>query len=161
FSTTARAMNLCDEHGYPSFYFDGDGLGAGCRGDARQINMQREAASRSVIRDIPYRGSAAVYDPNGSLVPGRTNFDFFLNMKSMSWYALRMRFEATYKAVVLKLPYFADDLISLDGSLAELPQLMAELSQVTFIRNNVGRVVINKTPDGCASPKLGDAVCIC
>jgi hypothetical protein len=160
FATTARAMNLCDQYGYSSFYYDSDGLGAGCRGDARQINQQRQSASRPTIRDISYRGSEKVYDPNGSLVPGRTNADFFLNMKAMSWYALRTRFERTYKAVVLQLPYFADDLISLDGSLVELPQLMAELSQITFDRNNVGRVVIDKTPDGCASPNLGDAICM-
>ena len=36
--------------------------------------------------------------------------------------------------------------------------LVAELSQATYETNGVGKIVINKTPDGMKSPNLADAV---
>ncbi len=161
FASTQRAIMLCDAGGYSSFKFDGDGVGASCRGDARVIAEQRRAAGLRFIEDEAYRGSAPPPDPTGSLVPGRRNQDFFLNTKALAWWSLRMRFETTYRAIEHKQSYFADDLISLDGSLEELPQLLNELSQVCFSLNGVGRLVIDKLGEGCASPNLADACVMC
>ncbi len=46
YQTVVRAFALCDELGYETFDYDADGLGAGCRGDARNINEVRELAGR-------------------------------------------------------------------------------------------------------------------
>ena len=47
FKSTVRVMNYCDTYGYyDGFYFDQDGLGAGVRGDADQINRERAAAGK-------------------------------------------------------------------------------------------------------------------
>ena len=76
----------------------------------------------------------------------------------MAFWALRMRFEATYRAAVEKMPYNPDDLISIDPQLPELLQLQMELSQISYHPNTVGKIVIDKMPDGASSPNLADAV---
>ena len=38
--------------------------------------------------------------------------------------------------------------------LEELPQLLSELSQITYSINGAGGIVIDKTPPGCSSPTL-------
>jgi hypothetical protein len=78
----------------------------------------------------------------------------------MSWWALRLRFQATYRAVVEKMPFNPDEIISIDPNLPELTQLVTELSQPTYDINTVGKIVINKMPDGTASPNRADAVMI-
>lgn len=161
YQTTARAMFLCEQYKYQSFRYDADGLGAGVRGDAARINEERLAAGKEdAIRTVPFRGSAAPWKPDSEIVPQRKNKDFFANAKAQSWWALRMRFEHTYRAIVYGLPYVADDLISLDPNLEELQQLLMELSQPTYSISTVGKIVVDKKPDGALSPNLADAVMI-
>jgi hypothetical protein len=81
-------------------------------------------------------------------------------MKAMSWWHLRLRFQATYRAIVQGLPYEADDLISIDPGIPELLPLQMELSQPTYSLNSVGKVLVDKSPQGMRSPNLADAVMI-
>jgi phage terminase large subunit len=159
FASVGKVCGLCDDYGYDAYYFDSDGLGAGVLGDSRVINEQRTVAGRPPVIASPFRGSAAVWRPKGEMVPGRKNEDYFANLKAQSWMALRMRFEATYKALQ-GLPYNADDLISISPDCGELTALVLELSQPTISRTNAGKILIDKTPDGARSPNLGDAVMI-
>jgi hypothetical protein len=161
FSTVERAIAICDERGYTSFDYDADGLGAGVRGDARVINEQRGAAGKYPVRDEPFRGSGAVHDPEGEMVKERKNKDFFANAKAQAWWALRLRFQATYRAVIEKMAFDPDDLISIDPDLEELVPLTMELSQPTYTINTVGKVVVDKAPEGTMSPNLADSVMIC
>src|ERR1039457_3897417 len=158
--TVVRAFALCEQYGHETFHYDADGLGAGVRGDANRINEKRDAAGKLHINDQPFRGSGQVCDPEGELVPKRKNKDFFANSNAQAWWALRMRFQATYRAVIEKLPYAADDLISIDPQLEELLPLTMELSQPTYSINTVGKILIDKAPDGTRSPNLADAVMI-
>jgi phage terminase large subunit len=144
YKTVVRAFSICDEMGYSSFDYDADGLGAGVRGDANNLNDQRAAAGMSYIYDQPFRGSGAVHDPEGEMVKKRKNKDYFLNAKAQAWWALRIRFQATYRAVVEKMPYDPDDIISIDPTLDELAALAVELSQPTYSINGVGKTVIDK-----------------
>lgn len=161
YRTVVKAFALCDELGHDALTYDADGLGAGVRGDSTAINDQREAAGRPRIRDEPFRGSGAVWRPEAEMVPKRKNKDFFANMKAQAWWALRLRFQATYRAIVEHLPYDVDDLISIAPQLPELLALTMELSQPTYSINTVGKIVIDKAPDGMRSPNLADAVMIC
>jgi phage terminase large subunit len=160
FRSVVRACELCDAYGYETFDYDGDGLGAGVRGDCRKINEERAAAGRSEIRDHPFRGSGEVWRPDAEMVPKRKNRDFFANAKAQAWWALRLRFQSTFRALVEGLPYSVDDLISIDSQLEELLPLTKELSQPTYSVNSVGKIVIDKMPDGMRSPNLADAVMI-
>jgi hypothetical protein len=161
YRTTARVINTCDTHGVATFDYDADGLGAGVRGDAVDINQKRAQSNKPEIEAVPFRGSGAVFDPDGALVEGRPNRDFFANLKAQSWWALRLRFENTHRAVTEHATFNADDLISLDPSLPELNQLCVELSQPTYTLTAAGKVLVDKVPDGAASPNLADACCIC
>ena len=159
FATTVKAFSICDDLKYESFFFDSDGLGAGVLGDGRRLNDERAIVGGQRIIVTPFRGSAAVWRPLGEMVPGRKNQDYFANLKAQSWMALRMRFEATWRALQ-GATYQADDLISISAECGELSALLLELAQPTISRTNAGKILIDKTPDGARSPNLGDAVMI-
>lgn len=175
FGTVTKAFGLCDELRLPGFYYDADGLGALVRGDARVLNEARQAengkrkASEQVraIKSKAFRGSASgeamfmpeafTKDMNGKNLD-RRNKDFFANYKAQSWWALRFRFNHTWRAVTKGLPYEPDDIISLSSGMKDLGRLTVELSQPTYSINGVGKMVIDKQPEGSASPNQADAV---
>lgn len=156
--TVEEAFRHCDVNDYNEFDYDADGLGAGVRGDARVINAQRKARKQREIKVNAFWGSGPVAHPTREDVKGRTNLDYFANFKAQSWWALRTRFQMTYRAVVEKQPVDHTQIISLSKALPNLQQVINELSQPTFAPNGVGKIVINKTPDGVRSPNLADAV---
>jgi hypothetical protein len=160
YQTVIKTFAICDEREYEVFDYDADGLGAGVRGDSREINEKRREAGHRMVRVEPFRGSGAAHDPEGEMVPKRKNKDFFLNAKAQAWWSLRMRFQETYRAVVEGMPYDPDAIISIRSDLPELSALIMELSQPTYTINGVGKVQIDKKPDGTKSPNLADAVMI-
>ena len=160
FSTVKHSFDLCDSHQYAKFKYDADGLGAGVRGDARIINEQRARSNDRQIEVEAFRGSEAVFNPTGEDVKGRKNEDFFANRKAQAWWALRTRFQNTYRWVTEGKACNPDEIISLSGKLVKLSKLVAELSQATYGVNAIGKIVIDKTPDGTRSPNLADAVMI-
>lgn len=167
FQSVERAFGLCDEHGYRSLRYDADGLGAGVRGDARVLNERRTATRQTPITVEAFRGSAAVFDPEGEMVKGRQNKDYFKNLKAQGWWALRLRFLYTHRAVehfkdtgLRPDDFDPDQTISLNPKMATLNKLVAELSQPTYQTDTVGKIVVDKTPDGVKSPNLGDSVMI-
>lgn len=160
FGTVEHAFQLCDLAGYRDLDFDADGLGAGVRGDARVINDRRKAAKGKEITVAGWRGSAAVANPDGEMVKGRKNADYFQNAKAQGWWSLRIRFQQTYRAVVEKMAVDPDSIISLSGKLKNLAKLTSELSQPTYHPNDAGKIVVDKAPDGAASPNMADAVMI-
>jgi phage terminase large subunit len=160
YASVVKAIALCAELGYEQFDYDADGLGSGVRGDARKINEDRSKVGLPVVRDHPFRGSGAVFDPEGEMVKKRKNKDFFANAKAQSWWHLRLLFQNTYRAVVEGLPYDPDKIISIDPNLEELLPLRMELAQPTYSLNTVGKVVVDKQPDGVLSPNRADGVMI-
>lgn len=163
FYTTQKAMDHCIEGKYLTLYYDADGLGAGVRGDARVINEQQREKGWDEVNVEPFRGSGSVNDPDGEIVEKRTNKDFFANLKAQSWWYLRLRFQNTYRALNGQ-EYDHDMLISLSSKHIdqnEMIQLTMELSQPTYAKNGVGKILVNKQPDGAISPNRADAVMIC
>jgi hypothetical protein len=160
YQTVVQAFAHCDAYGDTAFEHDADGLGAGVRGDARRLSEDRMAAGLPQIQDVPFRGSGAVYDPEGQMVPQQYNKDLFANAKAQAWWALRLRFQATYRAIVEGWPWEAEDIISINPNIEELLPLMMELSQPTYSINSVRKILIDKAPDGTRSPNLADAVMI-
>jgi hypothetical protein len=168
FSTTEWAFERCDEKGYPGFRYDADGLGAGIRGDARIINERRLANRGRILKIVGFRGSEAVFDPEGIVEgtfglegdEGRTNKDYFANRKAQAWWSLRKRFQRVHRWVAEGIACNADDIISLSSQNPNLMKLVAELSQVTHHTNEVGKIIIQKKPNGMKSPNMADAVVI-
>lgn len=180
FETTERGFTLADRFGLESFDYDGDGLGAGVRGDARVINERRKAEGKPELSVSAFRGSGAVvspddpipsagvaddgpaigadYDPTQKIII-RTNKDYFANLKAQSWFSLRVRFQITHRAVRDGAKFNPDDIISLPAELPNLDLLKMQLSQVCFGRPTAtGKMVIDKMPDGAKSPNMADDV---
>lgn len=169
FATSERAVGLVDRDGCELLTYDGDGLGAGVRGDVRKINEARKARGQREIKLATFRGSGAVINPTKQIPTAyrdavrsdaleRTNEDFFGNFKAQSWWELRVRFERTYRAVVEGEQFAPDDLISLSSDLPFLQRLVNELSQPTYDQNKAGKIIVDKKPDGSKSPNLADMV---
>lgn len=163
FGTTQKAMDLSIDQSIDTLYYDADGLGAGCRGDARVINEQQRDKGLPEIVVESFRGSGSVWEPDDQMVEGRFNKDYFANLKAQSWWWLRMRFQETFRAISGR-DYDPDMLISIssaDINSKELALLTTELSQPTYTKNGVGKLLVNKQPDGTASPNRADSVMIC
>lgn len=171
YDSVEKVFNLCDTQNYNFVDYDADGLGAGARGDSRIINDKRRDMRKPKISFNAFRGSGEVIDPTGNPFAetgkikeresGRTNADFFANFKAQAWWALRRRFQLTYRAVVEQLDYNAEDIISISSKIIDYKKLMMELSQPTYGLNNNGKILINKMPEGSKSPNLADSVMIC
>ena len=168
FQTSEKAFSIAEELDLDEFRYDSDGLGAGVRGDARVINERRHAQGIAPIRAMGFRGSEAVVRPDDMVEgtrgrdgsKGRTNKDYFMNRKAQSWWSLRARFQKVYRWVVEGIASPPDEIISIDEDCPGLWELCAELSQPTFQINGVGKIVIDKKPDGQKSPNRADAAMI-
>ncbi|EEO0128514.1 TerL protein, partial [Salmonella enterica subsp. enterica] len=90
----------------------------------------------------------------------RLNKDFFANAKAQSWWYLRKLFRNTYRAVVEGMAYNPDEIISISSTMESKDKLIIELSQPTYSINGVGKIVVDKQPDGTRSPNLADSVMI-
>ncbi len=165
FKTTDKTFDLCDATGCKTFRYDADGLGAGVRGDAEQIN-ERENRANCQREAIPYRGSSKPVNPLEEFIagdedqPGRTNEDYFKNRKAQAWFSFRRRVEMTHWAVTEGRDFDPDAIVSIPTTLPERDALAAELSQPTYKKDEAGKMVINKAPDGAKSPNRADAVII-
>ena len=169
FKTVQKAFVLADQDGVAEWDFDEDGLGSGARGDARVINEQRQAGGLHQHSVQGFRGSGKVIEPTKVFIKAdkgrgaRTNDDMFMNRKAQGWWMLRLRFQATYRAVIENMPFDPSDIISFDSDTidpGDLAKLMQELSQPTYDTNTIGKIVIDKAPDGTRSPNYADAVMI-
>ncbi|ELA5462649.1 TerL protein, partial [Salmonella enterica subsp. enterica serovar Bredeney] len=82
------------------------------------------------------------------------------NAKAQSWWYLRKLFRNTYRAVVEGMAYNPDEIISISSTMESKDKLIIELSQPTYSINGVGKIVVDKQPDGTRSPNLADSAMI-
>jgi phage terminase large subunit len=159
--TVARAFRLCDEWNCTELVYDGDGLGASVKGDARVLNEQRGRDGKKPIKVTEYRGSSAPLYPTRRVPRSdRTWQDLAANRKAQSWWHLRMLFEQSHHAAKGE-EYDKDAIICIDPKIPELSKLLAELSQPTMSENSAGKLLIDKLGDGERSPNCVDSVCMC
>lgn len=156
--TTEKAFQLADENLCDSIHYDTDGIGAFVRGDSRLINDRRNTQRVGRIDFIPFRGSGEVIGPEREMIKGRKNKDYFRNRKAQSWWALRLKFQNTFRAINGETEYDKDDLISINPTCPELGKLQMELSQPSYTINTTGKIEVDKAPDNMKSPNLADAV---
>lgn len=157
FATAQRAFDVCDDHELSTLRYDADGLGAFMRGDGRIINERRGMNGQRPISIEAFRGSDGVFRPESEDVKGRKNKDYFQNRKAQGWWALRTRIQKTYRWRVEGVECDPDEIVSISSKAKNYLRLVSELSQPTYGQNTVGKMVINKTPDGMKSPNLADA----
>lgn len=162
YESVVRVINSSDELGCNETFFDSDGLGAGCRGDAKRINEARAAEGKATVKMSAYRGSDGVLNPDRVFMKdanGRPilNKDMFQNYKAQAWWHLRTLFLNTHRAVQ-GMEYDEDEIISISSSLSSIAMLKSELSQATYKKNQTGKILVDKKPDGTPSPNAADSV---
>lgn len=160
YASAERAVQICEDRGYPLFRYDADGLGTGMRGDIRKINEQRALRNAVPILGVAYRGSEAVWLPEAMDEPPVLNKNNFFNRKAQGWQYTRRLFLNTHRAVIEGLPMKPDECISISSKISHLSLLTTELSQPTGSRPRAGKLVIDKQPPGTVSPNLADALVI-
>lgn len=160
---TARAtVTEIRSLGFPGvrLQYDSIGVGAGVKSETNRLRRDRKLPEG--LRVSPWAGSNSVLHPERNIIEGDRqspkNKDFFKNLKAQAWWNLRVRFERTYKFVEKGIEAPHSELICLPSDLSEIYQLKQELSQVTISTDSSGKVLINKTPEGTASPNLADSV---
>jgi phage terminase large subunit len=146
----AWAYAIATQRGCKRILYDSIGVGAGA------------AAAFRDKKDIKVEGwnaAGAVVNPTHKYAGDRKNEDMFANAKAQAWWALRDRFLEAFKASKGEA-YDRDAIISLSPAIEELRELKSELSQVTYVYNAAGKVLVNKAPDGHSSPNRADSVMI-
>lgn len=174
FATCERAADICDEWEIDDMRTDSDGVGAGAKGDFRIINDNRKKARLPKINVEEFHGNGEIidaskpWDMGGDRKRVKRQGDMFANPKAQGWWTLRRRFQNVYRMVYaarngLEPPrvYAPDEMISISSEIKGLEKLTAELSQATFSMTSDGKIIVDKAPDGQASPNKADAVMMC
>lgn len=157
--TAERAYAYCDELKLEGFTYDADGgYGTGVRSETNRIAERRKLQRRPVLRVTAFRGSGAVFGPDRK-VPGTDVVakERFQNAKAQGWHSLSERARNTHNGVN-GMPYDKDNLLSISSGIPELNKMMVELSQPQWKFSASGKLLVDKVPDGAASPNLADAV---
>lgn len=164
--TTRRAVKGCTDLGPIELQYDCIGIGSGVKAESNRLKDDNLMPKN--IRLVPWNAGDEVQDKDkhmGMLANGYPdrdtplNGDFFTNFKAQAWWALRRRFETTYRAI--NEPGFTfkvEDLISLPSDLPLLQKLRKELSQATSSLGSRLKMVVDKAPEGAKSPNLADSV---
>jgi len=159
-ATARKSIMQCRARHVTSLQYDSIGVGAGFKAETNRLRTDKLIPSNMEI--VAWAAGASPLHPKRHIIPGDRqspkNADFYANIKAQAWWRLRRRFELTHKAVTTGVVDDPDELISLDGSLPLLHEIVNELSQPTYATNSAGKLVINKKPDGGRSPNLADAI---
>lgn len=154
------AINACKVHPGIVCQYDSIGVGATVKSEFNRL-IDEEIIERHRVNFVPWAASAGVQNPYERIIPDDDeslhNRDFFGNLKAQAWWSMRTRVYKTWKAVTEGIVYPVDDLISFDGNMPLLHQVLKELAQPTTGLNQGLRQIINKKPDGTKSPNLADA----
>lgn len=161
-SSASHAHARCLELGIETLHYDDIGVGAGAKGQFRQLQdaeLQSGARGFQRVQAIGWTASAGVDNPEHEYKPGKKNKDMFLNKKAQAWWIVADKFRNTFNAINGK-PYDPENLISLSSSLDNLEKLKAELSMPRRDYVN-GKVKVESKADlkkrGINSPNLADA----
>jgi len=158
--TTRRAIDTCRHIRDLKIQYDVVSIGATVKAEFNRLVDDSEVELNG-IRMIPWNAGGKVINPFARIVEdddeSLLNKDMFGNMKAQAWWSVRTRFYKTHKAVTEGIVYKPEELISLDGTMPLLMQLMKELAQPTRGSSTGLRTIIEKKPDGTKSPDLADS----
>ena len=158
-----KAMRLCAENGIEEICYDSIGVGAAFKSETNRL-ADIDQVPRG-LRIMSWNAASGPLQPSSNIILNDyhtpRNEEFFVNLKAQSWWRLRMRFEKTYKAVTQGASYDQDELISLPSTIDNLHVIERELSQPVYKTNDAGKILVEKKPEGAASPNLADAIVIC
>lgn len=153
--TAARSLKLARKWEVHILSYDCIGVGAGVKAGFNKMDT-------TGILIKPWNAGARCLWPTNRVIKNDPNSprneDYFANLKAQAWWALRMRFFNTYKAVSTGTYDGKQEIIILPGNLKDLAKVKLELSQPTFVTNGRGQIIVDKKPNGAKSPNLADAI---
>lgn len=166
-----RAMALSLElPGLVRCMYDSIGIGSNVKSEFNRL-VTDKVIGLDKLRMVPWNAGGEVLNKFERVIPNDDqslpNKDFYHNIKAQAWWSIRARFYKVWVCIqAIKnggaIPdYTADELISLDGSMPMLQQLMQELAQPTKGESSRLKMIVNKQPDGMKSPNLADATIMC
>lgn len=142
------------------FKYDSVGMGSGVKSELNRLKGEKVIPKNMII--LPFNAGGKVVKPNERVIKGDKespkNKDFYSKINAQGGWALRRRFEKTYKSVVKGEEHDVDELISLPSDLPYLAELKDELSQPTFSHKDDGKLTLIKKPKGETSPNLFDVI---
>lgn len=161
-SAASHAHAQCLELRIETLRYDDIGVGAGAKGQFRQLQASTAQSGARGFQRVNTEGwtaSAGVDKPDSEYMPGKKNKDMFLNKKAQAWWLLADKFRNTFNAINGK-PYDPEKLVSISSTISNLDKLKAELSQPKRDYVN-GKVKVESKADmkkrGVTSPNLADA----
>ena len=146
------------------FLWDGDGMGAGLRSQAKKAFTGKQCQISMFKGSMSPMNPNAVYQPiDGEIKKAATNAATFSNMRAQFYWLLRDRMFKTYLAVERGEYHNPDEMISFSSKIELLGQLRSELCQIPRIPG--GRIQLMSKPDmktklKLDSPNLADCVMI-
>ena len=175
-SAAATVWNNAIEFGADEIFYDSIGVGAGAKGEFRQLVAKLEYSSVVPPSITPFAANAGVINPDEPYDEGhivqtvsgvkhsyRTNADMFTNLKAQAYWAIRDRCYNAWKARNGK-DYDAENLISFDSELIPekvLSKMKGEASQPRREYMN-GKLRVEPkdrmSKRGVASPNILEAV---
>ncbi|GGX63197.1 terminase [Tateyamaria omphalii] len=156
--TTQKTARIAVNEGIDEVYYDSVSVGEGVTGE--WASMGRRGEQPDNMQFFPWSGGDAVLNPEERVEPTNPesplNKNQYHNLKAQGWFSLRKRFENAHKARNGK-PFDADHMISIHPEIEDLELLEEELSQPQHKPSGKGKTMVDKQPDGAASPNRGDA----
>lgn len=178
--TARRAINLCIPFARENrlyLNYDSTPIGSGVKAETNRLKDDKLMPKNIVM--VPWNAGSAVLDPLKRVViktdgtedkESLRNKDLFANLKAQGWWNVARLFENTYRAVeAIKRgqtppPYRAEQMISIDvEAVTELQyaKLEKQLCQAVAVSNTRLKMMIDKAPEGVASPDMADSLIMC
>ena len=147
--TTRQADSYCRENAASRLYYDVGGVGAGVRSHLAEMGSRPYAAYA-----VHFGG--AVEGADSQYSRGVSNRDFFSRRNAQLAWALRLRAQRTLRLLADEDVDPASCLV-ISPELSRLEHYLIQLSLPEWKENVSGKIVIEKQPEGAASPDLYDA----
>ncbi len=144
-SQTARRAGALAQSNMAEFVnYDSIGVGAGIRGPSKSI-------------PIPFFGVATSSKKlRGNVIDNseKLNKDHYENLRAQLWWEMRIRCQRAWLNQNGKKQFSLDEMVSLPNH----PQLIAELSMLTYEYTDAGKIKIQSKKELTKSPNFADAV---
>ena len=157
--------------------YDAIGVGAGSGAKFKEINEDRASEDRyhTNIRYSKFVAGGGVIDPDEYYIlpdpdsdqpdAGRTNKDFFENIKAQQWWKVAERARNTYNAVAKGYEFEEHELLSISSDMPNLENLITELSTPRRKFSKKSKVMVESKEDladrDIPSPNDADAFIMC
>jgi hypothetical protein len=159
--TSRKAIDKARKRGLISLEYDSIGIGAGVKAEANRLKGMGIMPPN--LRLSPWNAAFSPLRGDEHLIKGDKESplikDYYANIKAQGWWELGRRFYKTWRRI--NDPTFMcsnDELISLSSTIPKIRTIEKELSQPTASLNQAMKLIVDKKPEGSASPNNADSI---